>query len=54
MSAATDFVMEDFSPVIRNTLVGFARVRMPSAMILHDVAILNSIRPRNRSHYSPI
>jgi hypothetical protein len=36
MSAA--FVIEKFAPVIRNTLRGFA-VRMPSGMVLHDVAI---------------
>jgi hypothetical protein len=37
MSAA--FVVEEFVPVIRNTLRGFARVRMPSGMVLHDVAV---------------
>jgi hypothetical protein len=33
------FVIEDFVPVLRNTLRGFARVRTPSGMVLHDVAI---------------
>jgi hypothetical protein len=33
------FVIEEFAPVIRNTLRGFARVRTPSGMVLHDVAI---------------
>jgi hypothetical protein len=37
MSAA--FVVEEFVPVVRNTLRGFARVRMPSGMVLHDVAV---------------
>jgi hypothetical protein len=32
-------IIEDFVPVARNTLRGFARVRMPSGMVLHDVAI---------------
>jgi hypothetical protein len=33
------FVVEEFTPVIDNTLVGLARVRLPSGLILHDVAI---------------
>lgn len=33
------FVIEEFTPVIRNTLRGFARVRTPSGMLLFDVAI---------------
>lgn len=39
MSAATAFIIEEFVPVARNTLRGFARVRMPSGMIIADVAI---------------
>jgi hypothetical protein len=41
MSAPPDrgFVIEEFSPVTRNTLRGLARVRTPSGMVLHDVAI---------------
>jgi hypothetical protein len=35
----TDFVIETFEPVVRNTLRGFARVRMPSGMVLHDVSV---------------
>jgi hypothetical protein len=31
--------IEKFEPVVRNTLRGFARVRMPSGMVLHDVGI---------------
>lgn len=33
------FIVEEFVPVVRNTLRGFCRVRMPSGMVLHDVAI---------------
>lgn len=33
------FVIEEFVSVARATLVGFCRVRLPSGMILHDVAI---------------
>jgi hypothetical protein len=33
------FVIEEFVTVARNTLVGFARVRLPSGMVLHDVAV---------------
>jgi hypothetical protein len=32
------FIIEDFTAVVRNTLRGFARVRTPSGMVLHDVA----------------
>jgi hypothetical protein len=32
-------VIEEFTPVIKNTLRGFARVRMPSGVVFHDVAI---------------
>jgi len=38
-AAATAFIVEEFTPVVRSTLRGFARVRMPSGMIFHDVAI---------------
>jgi hypothetical protein len=39
MSATSGFVVEEFAPVTRNTLRGFARIRMPSGMIVADVAI---------------
>ena len=32
-------VVEDWTPVGRNTLLGFVRIRLPSGMILHDVAV---------------
>jgi hypothetical protein len=32
-------IIEEFIPVIRNTLRGFARVRMPSGTIYHDIGI---------------
>jgi hypothetical protein len=32
-------VIEEFTPVVRNSLVGFARVRMPSGVVFHDVGI---------------
>ena len=35
----TSAVIEEFVPVTKNTLRGFARVRLPSGLILHDVAI---------------
>ncbi len=35
----TGFVIEEFSSMLRNTLLGFARVRQPSGMVLHDVAV---------------
>jgi hypothetical protein len=31
--------IEDFRSLVRNTLRGFARVRLPEGIILHDVAI---------------
>jgi hypothetical protein len=37
--AMIGIVIEEFKPIERNTLRGFARVRMPSGMVLHDVAI---------------
>jgi hypothetical protein len=39
MSGAPAFVVEEFSSVTRNTLRGFVRVRMPSGMIISDVAV---------------
>jgi hypothetical protein len=33
------FVIEDFVKIERNTLRGFAKVRTPSGIIFHDVAI---------------
>jgi hypothetical protein len=36
---STAFIIEDFTPVLRNTLRGFARVRVPSGTIFHDVTI---------------
>jgi hypothetical protein len=32
-------ITEGFKPFPRNSLVGFVRARMPSGMVLHDVAI---------------
>jgi hypothetical protein len=32
-------VIEEFKAVTRNTLCGFARVRMPSGVIFHDVSV---------------
>ena len=32
-------IIEEFIPVIRNTLRGFARARMPSGTIFHDIGI---------------
>ena len=29
----------DFTPVVKNTLLGFAKVRTPSGIVFHDVAI---------------
>ena len=37
--SANPVVIEEFVAVEKNTLRGFARVRMPSGMVLHDVAI---------------
>jgi hypothetical protein len=34
------FVIEEFTPVIKGaSLRGFARVRLPSKMVMHDVAV---------------
>ena len=38
-AAAPTLVVEDWKPVGRNTLLGFCRVRLPSGMVLHDVAV---------------
>jgi hypothetical protein len=38
----TQVVIEEFKPVPRNSLLGFARVRMPSGVVFHDVSIHNS------------
>jgi hypothetical protein len=35
----SSIVIEEFVVVTKNTLRGFARVRLPSGLILHDVAI---------------
>jgi hypothetical protein len=35
----TPFVVEDFTSVTKNTLRGFARVRTPSGIVFHHVAI---------------
>jgi hypothetical protein len=32
-------LIEEFRPLERNTLRGFARVRLPAGLILHDVAV---------------
>jgi hypothetical protein len=32
-------IIEEFNLVVRNSLRGFARVRMPSGVIFHDVGI---------------
>ncbi len=32
-------IVEEFTPVVRNTLRGFARVALPSGMILSDVSV---------------
>ena len=41
ISATTNsgIVIEEFKAVTRNSLRGFARVRMPSGMILHEVVV---------------
>jgi hypothetical protein len=37
--ATTTFAVEEFNAVIRNTLRGFCKVRLPSGMIIADVAV---------------
>jgi hypothetical protein len=39
MNAAQAFIIEEFVAVARNTLVGFARVRTPSGLVFHEVAV---------------
>jgi hypothetical protein len=39
MTAVPPVIVEDWKPVGRNTLLGFCRVRLPSGMVLHDVAV---------------
>jgi hypothetical protein len=34
--------IEEFKPLRNNNLIGFARVRMPSGVIFHDVSVHNS------------
>jgi hypothetical protein len=34
-----EFVIEEFTAVTRNTLLGFARVRLPSGLVVHDCAV---------------
>jgi hypothetical protein len=38
-AAMPGIVIEDFRPLARNALRGFARVRMPSGMVIHDVCV---------------
>lgn len=38
-AAAPPMIVEDWKPLGRNTLLGFCRVRLPSGMILHNVAV---------------
>jgi hypothetical protein len=33
------FIIEEFTAVVRALLCGFTRVRLPSGMVLHDVAV---------------
>jgi hypothetical protein len=44
--SGTAVVIEEFASVAKNTLVGFARVRLPSGMILHDVSVSPEGRKR--------
>ena len=32
-------IIEEFRPLLKNTLIGFARVKMPSGLVFHDVSI---------------
>lgn len=36
---SNSFVVDEWTPVVRNTLRGFCRVRTPSGLIFHDVAV---------------
>src|SRR3954468_20440852 len=38
-SQMTGFVIESFSPMPKNTLVGFVTVRLPSGLVFHDVGV---------------
>jgi hypothetical protein len=31
--------IEEFNPFLKNSLIGFCRVRMPSGLIFHDVSV---------------
>ena len=33
------FLIEEFAPLSRNSLLGFARVRTPSGMVFHEVGV---------------
>jgi hypothetical protein len=35
----TGFILRDFTPMARNSLLGFAVIQAPSGLIFHDVAI---------------
>src|SRR4051812_30083032 len=35
----TGFIIESFTPMARNSLLGFATVQAPSGMVFHDVAV---------------
>jgi hypothetical protein len=35
----TGFVIESFSPMMKNTLLGFATVQMPSGLVFHDCGV---------------
>jgi hypothetical protein len=38
-TAKPPVIVEEWKAVGRNTLLGFCRVRLPSGMVLHDVAV---------------
>jgi hypothetical protein len=35
----TGFVVESFTPMAKNSLIGFATVRVPSGLVFHDVGV---------------
>lgn len=35
----TGFVVESFTPMAKNSLIGFATVRAPSGLVFHDVGV---------------
>jgi hypothetical protein len=35
----TGFNVESFTPMAKNTLVGFATIRVPSGLVFHDVGV---------------